>query len=315
MRIEDLLQLRTLLIESRSDFDLSESIIAKQIQHKNISGRALESETKTNIQTINSLFDSMVDTNKKILELIDQKITLVEEQIDSIPKEEFYPEYHQLLFDDEREIIAQINSLKSIKLAKEKMSNSISEYANWTHPGLQISCYSGIPCKSILACDPLYFVDANRSQIDDIVRDYPKLFQRKVRRYAIGRKQFNLLPQQSFGLVVCWNVFNYFSLENIKTYLESVWPLLLPGGVFAFTYNNCDLLQSAKLCYEYKTMCWATERDITKIVNSIGFEVIKFEDYQMGGADANYLSWVEIRRPGTLKTIKRGAIIGELVEK
>lgn len=314
MSLEKLTLLRSLLISSKEKFDQTDQIINNKNKHMSISTR-INANIAENNKIIDSLFQSMIDTNYKILDHIDQKIKLVEQEIDRIPKDNLLPEYHQLLFDDEREINLQINQLKTIKSAKDLMSRSLNEYVDWRYPGIQLNCYAGIPCKSIISCDPLYLVDAKKEHIDEVIKDYPKLFQRRIRKYVIGRKQFNQLPQETFGLAVSWNVLNYFSLANIKIYLESVWPLLRTGGVFAFTYNNCDLLQSAKLSFEYNNMCWATERDIRKIAESIGYVVIKTVDYQMGGSTANYLSWAEIKKPGERTSIKKGSTVGELIEK
>ena len=102
--------------------------------------------------------------------------------------------------------------------------------------------------------------------------------------------------QEQFGFVFSYNYFNYRSIQGFKDYLSEIFKLLRPGGVMMFTYNNADLPQAAAYAENY-FMSYMPKGLLIPLCRSLGFDMIA--DY-----DFSTLSWLEIKKPGELKTIK-----------
>ena len=102
-----------------------------------------------------------------------------------------------------------------------------------------------------------------------------------------------------------------------------------------FSYNNCDM-ESAAALVDNKQACWASSDQIKQLAENIGFEVIASYDleskftstptwtirdetildpYRYDWETNNWTSWIEIRRPGTLTTIKLGQAMGTIQSK
>jgi hypothetical protein len=79
--------------------------------------------------------------------------------------------------------------------------------------------------------------------------------------------------------------------------------LLKPGGTLLFTYNNCDLVDSAKLV-DQDDASWTTPLLLEKIYSNHGFELIEFNDIISDDINISHVSWVELKRPGELTTSK-----------
>lgn len=223
----------------------------------------------------------------------------------------------------------------------ELIKVKIQSYCDWHYPGLFINpCFkSWVDC--VTTCDPLYLTftatgdfvlpplpngeHSSRSpsiapstrlltgdkklaldKLQNVIGEYPDLFQRRVRLYTINDRKLAVLPVRQFGFVLSWNFFNHISLDIIKIYLAEVFNLLRPGGVFMFSYNNCDSIATTELCYT-NNQPFANHRLIKNLAKDLGYEVIQFTDY------TDQISVAEIKRPGILTTIKLSQVTGEII--
>ena len=74
-----------------------------------------------------------------------------------------------------------------------------------------------------------------------------------------------------------------------------------------FSYNNCDVPQ----CAEYVQQgfrSWMPEQLLLDTCRSFGFEIIASVSKEM-------INWVEIKRPGVLKTVKAHQVMGEIISR
>jgi hypothetical protein len=115
------------------------------------------------------------------------------------------------------------------------------------------------------------------------------------------------LPTNQFGFIFSWNVFNYFPLRETQTYLEESFKLLRPGGVMMFSYNNCENVTCAGL-FENGMRSWMTEKLLIDTCKNIGFDIIN-------SVTENEVNWVEIQKPGILKTVKASQAMGRILFK
>ena len=75
-----------------------------------------------------------------------------------------------------------------------------------------------------------------------------------------------------------------------------------------FSYNNCERINSARYA-EKGFMSWVTKTDLLKLLNKYGYEVIVTKDFE------ETVSWVEVRKPGELTTVKSHQALAAIVHR
>ena len=253
--------------------------------------------------------NSIVDIVKKLIDKVDNEIAdIVNERYKDVDNSvDLQPNAHLIIND----------KVESIILTK------ISGYSQFKYPGLQLNCRyfykdreeqknvsqpaDPLPwLNSMVANDPFYMAGppdnlGGIGYLEHMISPYPEIYQKRLRLYEIHDRNLDVLPQAQFGLILCWDFFNYQTLDTIEAYLSKIIKLLRPGGVLIFSYNNCNFVESARLFDDHHGS-WATSEALEKIFLSQGFEVIEFKDIKTD--IIAYCSWVEVRRPGELTTIK-----------
>ena len=105
------------------------------------------------------------------------------------------------------------------------------------------------------------------------------------------------LPQQ-LGLAVSVNSYEFWPIDPIKTEMQKVYDLLLPGGHFIFSYNDCEQLASLDLCAnDYRA--YNTKSLMKSMVQMYGFDIVKQEDVRNGAH-----SYMVVKKPGKLHSQK-----------
>ena len=193
---------------------------------------------------------------------------------------------------------------------KKEIISRISLYSDWRYPGLEIGPGDGIWTEHLVACDPLYIADMHQEFLDSTMAKFTPEYQRRMRPYHIDRfathdYDLSKLPRNQIGFVFAWNVFNYFPYENLKRYLKEIYEVVRPGGVVLFSYNDgenpvsIEYVETGWMSYVPKTLLKA-------MVEEVGFKVIDTFDRE------NNVSWIEIKKPGTLETIKAHQVLGKI---
>jgi hypothetical protein len=195
------------------------------------------------------------------------------------------------------------------------VTTRIRGYCDWHYPGLQLCCRSKQWTDCMVTSDPLYLTAYYKDIVNQVVETYPEVYQRRLRVYPISVSELSRhLPHEQFNFVLAWEVFNYASYDEIINILTQVAGLLRPGGTFMFSYNNCDLSESAHLV-DIQAMTYSRKRDITQLCQDLGYEVIQAEDFKTGHDLYTHVSWCEVRRPGRLSTAKSHQVLGQIIEK
>jgi predicted methyltransferase len=115
------------------------------------------------------------------------------------------------------------------------------------------------------------------------------------------------LPDNQFGFCLVYNFFNYKPQEIINQYLTEIYQKLKPGGVVAFTFNDCDHSGAAALA-ERSFMCYTPGRVVLAHAQAAGFQVR--QRYRMN----NSTTWIELQRPGQLTSLKGGQSLAKVVD-
>lgn len=188
--------------------------------------------------------------------------------------------------------------------------SKIREYTNPIFPSLEIGPGDGYWTKHMVAADPLYLVDINKEFLDSAVSQFNDVYQRRIRTYqlntdGIGPADLSILPKNQFGFVLAISVFDFMTLDFITEYVNQVFNVLRPGGTFMFTYNNCADFKSARLV-ETGFKGWATEKEMISICRDAGFDIANSYN------KIDNVHWLEIKKPGSLTTVKTHQALGEI---
>jgi SAM-dependent methyltransferase len=167
----------------------------------------------------------------------------------------------------------------------------------------------------MVASDPLYLMGPSIEILQESLRSFPEIYQKRVQLYELNDKRdLSTLPQAQFNLIFCWDFFNHLSVDVIDLYLQQMMRLLRPGGTLLFTYNNCDLVMSARSA-DSNSASWCTPLLLEKIYSKHGFELIGFDDIISDDVNVSHVSWAELKRPGDLTTSKISQASGAIRRK
>ncbi len=185
------------------------------------------------------------------------------------------------------------------------------KYTDWRYPALEIGPGDGTWTEHLIAGDPLYIADVHREFLDNTLNKFNPVYKNRVRPYLIGADgisdtDLSALPQNQFGFIFAWNVFNYFPLNYTKLMLDQCMKLLRPGGVMMFSFNNCDIVRCAEYA-ENGLASWMPQTLLVNTCKELGFEVITVASIE------ETVNWIEIKKPGELKTVKAHQVLGEIV--
>lgn len=245
------------------------------------------------------------DSLKEPLNHIDNMSAMAEMDLQDATEKFRLPTYQDELRYGNPNAIREIRKLYIPNGVDEIVRQAIDLYVDWKYPGLEIGCRDGDFTQYMVSLDPLYITDDFQEFIDSTKSKFPVEYQRRLRPYLTTNMDLSKLPKNQIGFAFSWNYFNYITLENIEHYLVQVFDLLRPGGAFMFSYNNTELPAAAAYADSYY-MSYVPKAQLLAVCEKIGYELISSTDLEPA------VSWVEIKKPGELKTIKTHQVLGEI---
>ena len=260
--------------------------------------------------------DQNIENNKNIIE-ITQLINTVNRDIDILAEQMLVTKDFQEKFKFNNYSVKPNNY--NAKMASDHQLKSIiqarvSIYSNHLYPGLNLGSKFQEWIDFLIAGDPLYITNYKEEDLFQILKEYPEVYQRRVRVYEIKNQNYAVLPQKQFSVVFSWDYLPWIVQSELDQILVEVYNLLRPGGAFIFNYNNCDLISTATQA-QSEVLSWASSHRIKNLCEQIGYEIVSFNDYDFDDPIIGYVSWAEIRKPGTLETIKLQQVLGEIISK
>jgi SAM-dependent methyltransferase len=267
---------------------------------------------KKNLKAISDIADE-VSTKLKFLDDEIEKInTEIDQEIDSITAN-----YHKRGYkinghfatnrtnpETERGSRKLILSVETSK----KVIATIQKFSDWRYPTLEIGPGDGAWTDHLVANEPLYLVDIYGEFLRSTKSKFNPVYRNRLCPYMTSETDLSMLPQNQFGFVFSWNVFNYLTTDLIDQYLKEIFNVLRPGGVCVFSYNNAERTHCAKNV-ELGYMSYMPKKLLTNLIHQHGYEIIGLEDRD------ETISWAEIRKPGVLSTIKAHPVLGEIIQK
>ena len=302
-KLQDLVKYKNKLLTLSKDIDLAD-IIKDNI---------VSIETATDNDLIS--LDKIVDSYQQLSLDSQQVFNSINQTLDDIDTA-INEQVNKLYLDDKHQLLCEENIFRHLTMTNEiesQISSKISSYSDWRHPTLQISPREKRWIDYMVAGDPLYLTSQNLFMVKNLINLYPDLYQSRLRLYEIKDIDFSILPQAQFGFVLCWDNFNYLSFEKIKQYIKEVFKLLRPGGKFIFSYNNCDIETSAGN-FENFSAGWCTTKLLTDLFDEIGYKLVELKNIKIDSS-AQCVSWVEVCKPGILKTVKAHQAMAQILSK
>ena len=194
---------------------------------------------------------------------------------------------------------------------QQMISNRIKSYVDWKYPGLIIRPGVETFINDLVALDPLYVVDYSTELLQPAFSTFPEEYQRRLRVYKQDPCSANVLdtlPDNQFGMCLAFNFFEFTPLEVVEQYLRNIFNKLRPGGILAMTFNDCDRAHCVALVE--KNFCFYTPGNRVKaIAKSIGYRQM------FSWTDMGNLTWLELRKPGELESIRGGQTLAKIVNK
>jgi hypothetical protein len=208
----------------------------------------------------------------------------------------------------------------------ELISLIIKSFCDWHYSGLQINPKSIEWVDCMVASDPLYLIHHDvvytenndgpcyhlPNSIADIITNYSKEYQRRLRIYNVNDQDFSALPQEQFGCIACCDFLNFFSPAIIKNYLTTFFKLLRPGGSIICTLNFAYI--KTGLLVEENYFKYAANLIIQKLFKDFGFEINSIIDLTPNIVwECNFL--ITAQKSGVLATSKAHQVLGSIIEK
>jgi SAM-dependent methyltransferase len=260
------------------------------------------------IYRIRSIYSDIDQKNKDIIAEVSRIIDSIDHNISNILES-------KNVSSDVFKESTIISLLPTNETIRTIFNNKISKISQVRYPGFQINTRFFPPAEInpsnidswislMVASDPLYLMGPSIEILQESLQSFPEIYQKRVRLYELNDKRdLSMLPQTQFNLIFCWDFFNHLPVDVIDFYLQQMMRLLRPGGTLLFTYNNCDLVMSARLV-DRNSASWCTPLLLEKIYSKYGFELIESNDIISDDVNVSHVSWVELKRPGNLTTSK-----------
>ena len=271
-------------------------------------------ELRTNLANQLIHLDSQIKhTDKLIADLITFTENSIEEKVKDFYKEGYLINGIEYTSETDVHNERQYRTVICDDDIKQTIITDIRRYTNPKYPALEIGSGDGQWTEFIVAGDPLYVVDIHPEFIESTKSKFPIEYQRRLRSYLLGwngvpKDDLSILPQNQFGFIFAWQVFDFFPRDKTRLYLEQCFNLLRPGGIMIFSYNNCEF-SNAAVYAETGFKSWMTKELLIKICQETGLEILDTNDSVSG------FHWIKVKKPGELKTVKAGQSMGEIIHR
>jgi hypothetical protein len=296
-KLSELVAFKDQLTKIVAQLSLKDAIMEKASILQAITTDTNVDECNNDIDQIVTQYHQLVTESNAIVESVDKLIIGVNQSIDHAAADLMKSREHV------RELPLQ--NLKK-RMIPDTVIPRIQAYANWHYPGLYMYPSNKHSIDQVVACDPLYLVGSEKI-LKSIISDYSEIYQKRLRLYD----NLDQLPSNQFGFILIWDIFVHLPFSKFKENLTKIFELLRPGGTTLVSYNNCDIFSIAKIS-ENRHIPYASFRKLKELTDQIGFELV----YSCNaGEHHEIVSWVELRKPGQLTTVKAHQAMAEIIVK
>lgn len=282
---------------------------------------SIDHEIRTQGIQIENFADQIQEANNNVKQSIQQSQLVLDnlnQQIDALVADSEKPWFQESYRLFEEEMCYETSDYildRRPNLSTETQnfySSRLIRYSNWKYPAMIIRPGKEDFIEDLVACDPLYLVDTDHDLLRPALDRYNEIYARRLRPYVINDRNqdqiLSRLPTDQFGLIFAYNYFNFKPFELLKTYLMEILKCLRPGGVLVMTFNDCDRPHGV-LLVEQNFCCYTPGYLVIILAQSLGYELLfKWHD---GGSS----TWIELKKPGTIETLRGGQALARIVPK
>jgi len=192
------------------------------------------------------------------------------------------------------------------------VQSRVQYYSNWHHAGMIIRPARESWLEHMVACDPLYVIDQSHDLLAPIRDKFNPVYQSRLRFCVIQesseQSMLNSIPNDQIGFCLVFNFFHFKPFEIVRAYLTEIYQKLHPGGIVAFTFNDCDRAGAVKNAERY-FMCYTPGSMLQSLCESLGF-TMRYR-YDIDAAT----TWMELEKPGVKHSLRGGQALAELKPK
>lgn len=305
MALKELVRLRQRLLEVLDTISDDTEILKKSQQLDILIQEQTIAEYSADLSAVKNEYLRLDQQHTEIIELYKKLVYKVEADISA------YVVNHSINGQLEEHIVLEHDLGSDLA---DIVYTKMTAYCNFKYPSLCISPRNKRWIDALVSSDPLYLTSIKFSNIDNLISDYNTVYQNRLRLYTINKDDFDILPKQQFGFILCWDWLDYLDAETIDSYLQKMYDLLRPGGVFMFSYNNCNFEGSAGAA-ELGSHSYYTDQRLKTLCKNIGYEIIDLTDAEVADPFKIQISWAELKKPGTLATVKCTQSLAQIMEK
>ena len=298
-----------------------------QAMYKNINEQLtnMQTDLATNNFDLDSLKSNISSKHleiQKILQDIDSDLNRfkqgLKQEIDvlAIPyyekSKQIYKNYKLLSPIDKLSRLKENDLLFHEDNTKALISSIIGKISN-EYACCQLAPGHGDITKHLIHGTPLYIVEEDTEGSVVKTDFFNEVMKNRIAWYNMDDDDNDILsalPQNQISCFVVIDYFNFKTEQIITKYLESIYKCLRPGGTVIFTFNNCDYPNAIDKVDEMY-YCYTTGTQMKNICASIGFEILKLTAIGYDELD-NGISWLEIKKPGQLSTIRSAQGLAEI---
>lgn len=266
-------------------------------------------------------FEQTLDQQRDIIEQgfveYEAQLSSLKEELDQMIDQaepawfqESYRLYEEEMFHETPEYVLD-RRLPTTPETGVTLRSRLMNYTNWQLPGIIIRPGMESFVDDMVSYDPLYLIDNDYALLKPAVEKFPEAYQRRLRQYIINEQDefiLNKIPKNQFGMCLIYNFLNYKPLEVIRRYLTEVYEVLRPGGVCILTFNDCDRAIAIGLV-EQHFACYTPGYLVYDLARSLGYEII----FTWNDGEAS--TWLELRKPGELSSLRGGQTLAKIIPK
>lgn len=262
-----------------------------------------------------SLFESLRSSHRQveshILHLLDvyrSKILELSTHYNDL-SQEIYQQYLRLKLPDATQVLSY-----KLNLTEEDhvvFTSRLKSFTDWRYPGALFRPGNENLVEQLVDLDPLYLFDHNNDLMQPTRLKFNPNYQRRLRYYDVKDDDidmFSALPRRCFALAVFYYFFNFKPREVIVQYLKQILPTMKPGGIVAFTINDCDYQHNAALTEKMYT-CYTPGSVLLEDLYRLGYQ----PHFEYHGTSEFH--WYELKVPGEITSYRGGQCIAKIVQK
>lgn len=297
--------------------DLSQQRFEHIIHETTITNSGLENVCRLNLADRNQILKNSFDAFEKSLDEFKNEVKLRIEQEGKFWLQRSLRRYERQLdtglYQQPESVDLHKNKLVILdEDTKSLLHTRVGAYCDWHYNAMIIHPTQEGFIDHMVGSDILYVLDENMYLLDPVLEKFNTVYRNRLRVNTIeetfDKPMLAMVPDNQIAFCLVYNYLNYKPFEMIQLYLNEIYQKLCPGGVAIITYNDSDRHQAIPMI-EQEITCYTPATLVEGWTRYLGFEEI----YRHQNDSAS--TWLELRKPGKLTSLKGGQTLAKILPK